>query len=157
LLGTSDFADLRSILKCIDWFAHGFEIVQSHFPGWQFQAADTVVDGGLHGALLLGDPIATDPLNSDLIGALESFSVDLLCDGDLRAQGTGRNVLGNPLAAIAHLIDVLTKQPLFMPLQADEIVTTGTVTAAQIVRSGETWRTVFDGISLAGLSVKFVD
>jgi 2-keto-4-pentenoate hydratase len=31
-------ADLIEILNAIDWVAHGFEIVQSHFPGWRFQA-----------------------------------------------------------------------------------------------------------------------
>ena len=35
------------LLKCIDWVALGFEIVQSHFPNWKFQAADTIADRGL--------------------------------------------------------------------------------------------------------------
>lgn len=149
--------NLPSILDCIDWVAHGFEIVQSHFPGWKFQAADTVADGGLHGTLLLGEPQPVARLEPGLIAALESFSINLLCAGDVRAVGKGRNVLGSPLAAIAHLIAVLARQPQSMPLQANEIVTTGTVTAAQVVRPGETWRTAIDGIALPGLSVKFVD
>src|SRR6516165_3530654 len=40
-----------ALLESIDWVAHGFEIVQSIFPGWKFSAPDTV---GLHGALLIG-------------------------------------------------------------------------------------------------------
>jgi 2-keto-4-pentenoate hydratase len=39
---------------CIDWIAHGIEIVQSHFPGWKFQAADTIADWALHGRSFLG-------------------------------------------------------------------------------------------------------
>jgi hypothetical protein len=39
-------------------------------------------------------------------------------------------VLGSPLAAIAHLIAVLGKQAKYMPLQANEMVTTGTITSA---------------------------
>ena len=31
----------EQILGCIDWMAHGFEIVVSVFPGWKFTAADT--------------------------------------------------------------------------------------------------------------------
>lgn len=46
--------DERALLDCIEWVAHGFEIVQSHYPGWRFTAADTVAAFGLHGALLLG-------------------------------------------------------------------------------------------------------
>src|SRR5262244_4661762 len=44
--------DEGTLITCIDWVAHGFEIVQSIFPGWVFSAPDTVAGFGLHGALL---------------------------------------------------------------------------------------------------------
>jgi 2-oxo-3-hexenedioate decarboxylase len=44
--------DEHALIRCIDWIAHGFEIVQSIFPNWSFQAADTVAGYGLHGRLL---------------------------------------------------------------------------------------------------------
>jgi 2-keto-4-pentenoate hydratase len=59
------------------------------------------------------------------------------------------------LAAIAYLIVVLGKQPNYMPLQANEMVTTGTITTALSIRTGETWRTELEGIALPGLSVEF--
>lgn len=34
------------LLGCIDWIAHGFEIVHSIFPGWTFTAADAVAAYG---------------------------------------------------------------------------------------------------------------
>src|ERR1700686_5361661 len=43
-----------AFLACIDWVGHGFEIVQSIFPGWKFSAPDAVAAFGLHGALLIG-------------------------------------------------------------------------------------------------------
>lgn len=144
-----------SILECIDWVAHGFEIVQSHFPGWRFRAADAVADGALHGTLLVGEPQPVARLGSDLIAALEEFSLELSCDGVLREVGKGANVLGSPLLAIAHLISVLSDQPEHLPLQANELVTTGTITAAQPVHAGQTWRTQVRGIALPGLCVKF--
>ena len=147
--------DLPAILECIDWVAHAFEIVQSHFPGWKFQAADTVADGALHGTLLVGEPQAVDRLGPDPIAALECFSIALSCNGEVRETGIGSNVLGSPLAAIAHLIDVLANQPQYKPLQANEMVTTGTITTAQPIRGGETWRTELRGIALPGLSVRF--
>jgi len=148
--------DLCAILHCIDWVAHAFEIVQSHFPGWKFQAADTVADWGLHGTLLVGEPQAVARLGTDPVAALESFAIALSCDGKVRERGRGWNVLGSPLAAIAHLIAVLAKQPQYMPLQANEMVTTGTITTAQPIHVGETWRTELEGIALPGLSVEFV-
>ena len=147
--------DLLDILACIDWVAHGFEIVQSHFPEWRFRAADTVADWALHGTLLVGEPQPVHRLGPNLITALKDFSLDLSCNGVLRESGSGANVLGSPLLAIAHLISVLAKQPEYMPLQANELVTTGTITAAQSVRVGETWRTEVQGIALPGISVEF--
>jgi 2-oxo-3-hexenedioate decarboxylase len=52
--------DERAILGCIDAVAHGFEIVQSLFPDWRFQAADTVAAFALHGRLRHG-PLIPPP------------------------------------------------------------------------------------------------
>ena len=146
---------LTGVLNAIGWVAHGFEIVQSHFPGWKFQAPDTVADWALHGTLLIGPPQPLPRLGSDVVAALESFTLNLSCDGRVVETGKGSNVLGSPLAAIAHLLSVLAKQPNYVPLQAGEIVTTGTITTAQSVRAGETWRSEVQGIALPGLTVTF--
>jgi 2-oxo-3-hexenedioate decarboxylase len=145
----------RGIIDAIDWVAHGFEIVQSHFPGWKFQAPDTVADQGLHGTLLIGPPLTLAQLGNDPVAALASFSLTLSCDGRHIETGKGSNVLGNPLSAIAHLISVLAKQAPCAPLQAGEIVTTGTITTAQSVYAGETWQSELDGVALSGLEVAF--
>ena len=42
------------LLACLDWVAHGFEIVHTHFADWRFAAPDTVADFALHGRLLVG-------------------------------------------------------------------------------------------------------
>jgi IS5 family transposase len=34
--------DEEAILECIDWIAHGFEIVQCPFPDWKFETVDTI-------------------------------------------------------------------------------------------------------------------
>src|SRR5690349_7780933 len=49
-------ADARAVLEATEWIAAGFEIVQSHFPGWKFQAADCTAAFGLHAALTVGEP-----------------------------------------------------------------------------------------------------
>lgn len=146
--------DLPVLLASVDWVAHAFEIVQSHFPGWRFQAADTVADSSLHGTLLLGARVPIDQLAPDPVAALESFSVELSCNGEVRDVGTGANVLGSPLRALAHLIAMLSKHPECMPLQANEIVTTGTITTAQTIKPGESWRTRLQGIAMPELAVE---
>ena len=149
--------DLAEILACVDWMAHGIEIVQSHFPGWKFQAADTIADWALHGTLLVGKPQDVGQLGADLITVLERFSVTLSCDGQAREVGRGSNVLGSPLAAIAHLLAVMAKQRRGLQLEANELVTTGTLTPALPIHAGETWRTELHGIALPGISVQFVE
>lgn len=147
--------DLEKILACVDGIAHGFELVQSHYPAWQFQAADTVADGALHGALFVGpfeDPAALGP---DLLEKLERFRVELSCDGIRRETGVGANVLGSPLAAMAHLLGVLADRPADEAFQAGELVTTGTLTRAYPVHAGQTWSTALDGIGLSGLRIAF--
>jgi len=152
----SDNAEIEEVVNAIDWVAHGFEIVQSHFPGWRFQAPDTVADMGLHGMLLIGPPIPLDKLGSDPVNALESISVNLLCEDKLIETGVGSNVLGNPFVAVAHLASVLSKQPDHAPLKAGEIISTGTITTAHSVSAGEIWRSEVSGAGLAGLTVEFV-
>ena len=146
-------ADALAVLACIDWVAHGFEMVQSHYPGWKFQAPDAIADWGMHGALLVGKRQAVDTMGADLQEALAAFTLALSCDGKLQETGKGANVLGNPLQAVVHLMNVLSSQLPHQPLQAGELVTTGTVTSAYSVQAGQTWRTDIKGIALPGLSV----
>ncbi|MGR8921922.1 MAG: 2-keto-4-pentenoate hydratase [Gammaproteobacteria bacterium] len=148
-------AGIGDVLGCVDWVAHGLEIVQCHYPDWQFTAADVVADAALHASLLIGPPRMLDTLGDDPVAALETFSLALSCDGALRAEGRGENVLGNPLAALAHLVETLEHQRLAPPLGAGELVTTGTLTPAFAVSAGETWQTELDGIDLPGLAVEF--
>jgi 2-keto-4-pentenoate hydratase len=150
-------ADPTTLLHSIEWVAHGFEIVQSHFPGWKFQAADTIADGGLHGMLLVGPRQQVALLGIDLPESLASFSLTLSRNGVVVEVGRGSNVLGSPLAALAHLLSVLSKQPESERLEGGDIVTTGTITAAYPIRSGEAWKTDIRGIALPGLTVTFTD
>lgn len=147
--------DLAGILACVDWIAHGFELVQSHYPAWQFQAADTVADNALHGTLFIGPLMDVADLGPGLIERLAAFRVELSCNGVLRETGTGANVLGSPLAALAHLLAVLAERPADEAIQAGELVTTGTLTQAYPVHAGETWSTALDGIELPGLRIVF--
>lgn len=147
--------DAAAILACVDWIAHGFEIVQSNFPDWKFTAADTIAQNALHGHYLVGAPRHVDELGPDLAAKLKSFTVALSCNGELRDRGGGANVLGSPLAAVAHLLEVLARSPAMPPLAAGEIVTTGTLTRALPIHPGETWSTTLEGIDLPGLAETF--
>jgi 2-oxo-3-hexenedioate decarboxylase len=144
--------DPAALLDCIDWIAHGFEIVQSVYPGWRFRAPDTMAACALHGRLLVGPRVAVRDL-PDCAARLARFRIALERDGVRQAEGGGANVLDSPLLAFAHLAEVLAAQSRFAPVQAGELVTTGTLTAALPVRAGETWSTRLDGLELPGLTM----
>ncbi len=138
------------LLSTVDWIAHGFEIVQCHFPKWKFELADTIADFGLHGALVIGPRHSIVDLG-DVDRKLRTFTITLAKDGMVRAQGTGANALDGPLSAALHLINVLKDQQQFQPIQAGEIVTTGTLVSPPAFQAGETWLTELSGIELPGL------
>jgi 2-oxo-3-hexenedioate decarboxylase len=150
--------DARELLRCVEWLAHGFEIVQCHFPDWKFQAADTVADGGLHGRYVVGPRRTVEPREIDTLAEqLANFRISFYKNGALAAEGGGELVLGSPVNALAHLIEVLDSLPDHASLEHGELVTTGTLTAALPVAPGETWSTRIEGMGVGGwgLEVRF--
>ncbi len=148
--------DERELLACVGWIAHGFELVQSVFPGWKFKAADTIANLGMHAACRLGPPMAVTAENRQaLFESLAAFTVTLRRDGTPVDTGRGSNVLGGPLSALRHLVELLASDPFNPPLAAGEIVTTGTLTRAFPAADGETWSTDMAGIPLAGIRFTF--
>jgi 2-oxo-3-hexenedioate decarboxylase len=102
--------------------------------------------------LILGPPV---PLPRDAEALLPAVEVELYRGDMLIDRGVGANVLGSPLEALAHLAELLAKQPAAPPLAAGEIITTGVITDAHPVAAGERWSTRLSGLPLAGLTLEF--
>lgn len=148
--------DETALLGCVGAVMHGFEIVQSIYPGWRFTASDTVLAFGMHGLYLPGPPLAVTAQNcAGLPTALTDCKVTLRCDGRVIEEGFGRNALGGPLTALRHLVGLLARDPHHPPLAPGEIVTTGTLTRAFPVKAGEIWTSELTGIALPGLALRF--
>jgi 2-oxo-3-hexenedioate decarboxylase len=146
---------LDDIANSIGWVAHGFEFVQSIFPGWRFQVADCIADCGLHGRLFVGPRRDLKPgEHAGLASRLSGVRVTLSRNGEVMDTGSGANVLDGPIQALAHLVGVLGSDRRNPPLRAGELVTTGTTTRAFPVLPGEVWSTRLDGFDLPGLSVE---
>ena len=148
--------DPLEILGSVEWMAPGFEIVQCPFPEWRFALADCTAAFGLHGALVLGQPVAiTDANRADVAAALPTFEATLTGDGEDVDRGVGANVLDSPALALAHLAAVLAEQPNHPPLAAGELVTTGTITNAWPIAPGERWQSDYGTLGLEGLAITF--
>jgi 2-oxo-3-hexenedioate decarboxylase len=154
-----DSKDPANILQAIEWYAPSFEIVCCHFPQWKFKPADSAADFALHWRLIVGTPVTVKPGNiAALTAQLHDCRIALNRNRQLVARGVGANALDHPALALAFLADILARQPQFDPLQAGEIITTGTLTAAMPVRQGEVWASTYEGLpGVAGLRLTFTD
>jgi len=155
-IGAEPSADMdeTALMKCIDWIALGYEIVQSIYPNWKFASADTAAANAMHAALLIGPRHAFKPRAAEWRRELASFKIDLYCSGELADQGSGANVLDSPLLALHHLVGLLANDPVNPQLKRGEVVSTGTLTRALPVAPGEVWRTALSGIALDGIELR---
>lgn len=149
--------DEAELLTCIDAAAHGFEIVQSIFPGWLFKAADTVAAFALHGRYRHGPFAEVAPESrTSWLAQLATFEIVLLRDGVEVDRGVAGNVLGGgPLTALRHFVRGLDEFSPGWRLEPGDVITTGTVTRAFPVSPGELWSTRLSGLPLEGIALAF--
>jgi 2-oxo-3-hexenedioate decarboxylase len=145
----------EALLDCIEWVCLGFEIVQSIFPGWKFAAADAIAANGLHGALLVGARHDIAPRRTGWLHELSTFEIELSCNGKPSQRGGGDRVLGSPLYALRHLLQLLAADPHNPVPDAGELVSTGTLTLAMPVAAGQTWTAAVSGIPLPAATLRF--
>jgi len=155
-------ATIVSIADCIDWVAAGFEIVCCPFAEWDFTPAEAIAAYGVHGTLIIGEPVMlSEASRRNLAAVLANTSVSLSSttaeQTALRAAGFGSTVLDSPVHALLALHQLLQQNPEWPALQVGEVIATGTLTDAFPISPGETWTTAFaGGLILPGLSVAFV-
>ncbi|MDE2660651.1 MAG: hydratase [Acidobacteriota bacterium] len=135
----------------------GFEIVDSPYPGWNMTPADAVAAGGLHHRLAVGPLVpVTDP--EAAVAAMAALTVSMTralaadpAAAEHVADGEGRMVLGNPLDAVAALVEMAADHG--SPLTAGEVVTTGSLTPPLPAVAGELYRAEAGGGALPPASV----
>ena len=87
---------------------------------------------------------------------LSTFEINLKRDGTVVDHSRATNVLGGRVSAMRYLVDILARDQVNPPLAAGDIVTTGMLTRARPVASGETWSTELTGVALNRVRVRFV-
>lgn len=141
LPGRPEGYDARALAIAIDAVVPAIELVatRQRLDGMG-NARRAAVDFGFNHALVLGAPLAPPPLDR-----LPEIEVVALVDGEERGRGTGREVLGHPLEALAWL----TRQGV--DLAAGQVVSTGTCTGiAKLLPGQEARARFFDRGELLG-------
>jgi len=148
---------LDELRGCVEWVAHGFEVVHTHFEGWRFTAPDTAVDFALHGRLRVGPRVPLSAWSHDgaatLAADLAALQVELSCDGEVKDRGQGAIVLDGPLHALKAMVEAMARTTPHWSIQAGDVVTTGTITDAWPLVPGQRWSTTLSDARLAGLTV----
>ncbi len=144
---------LAELQDCLEWVAHGFEIVHTHYADWKFSAADTVADFALHGRLRVGPRVPVRGWGT-LAEDLAALRVELLCDGRVVDSGQGAVVLDGPLNALRLWIDAMAELTPGWPIRAGDVVTTGTITDAWPLQPGQCWSTRLSDPRLSPLALR---
>jgi 2-oxo-3-hexenedioate decarboxylase len=145
--------DNAAIAGCIEWVAHGFEIVHTHFSGWRFKLADCFADDALHGRLYVGPRVPISRF-ADPAAELRALQVELLRDGEMVDRGEGSIVLDGPVDALRQWVEAMHAQPQRWPICAGDIVTTGTITDAWPMAPGMRFETRLSDPRLSALTLE---
>ncbi len=153
-------ATVGELADSLEWMAHGFAIAVSPYRHWEFDAQDAVAAFGLHRKLVVGEPRMLSRqgrkyLDEVLGMASLSLSRTTVEGSGICAAGFGSDLMGSPLRALQWLQQTLQHQPDFTPLQAGEIIATGSWTNPLPVKRGEVWSSAFAQLNLPGLHLTF--
>src|SRR5258706_989524 len=153
--GVPEGTDATGALASTDWLAVGFEIIDCPFPEFKFQPSDFVASFGLHAALVIGERMQVRPeLIAKLADELPRFKVRMSKNGEFVEEGSGRNSLKSPALCLAELGAAVARRFPAEPLNAGEIVSSGTLTAGHLASSGDRWTVDIEGLALPSLTLR---
>jgi len=144
--------DPAAVLEAVEWLALGFEVIDCVYADWKFQPADFLAAYGLHAGLIVGEPRPVEAAQiPELVDALATFTVELVKNGQLIAEGGGKNVLRSPALCLAEVGSAAAKAG--PPLAAGELISTGALCEYQPIATGQTWTAALAGLDLPELTV----
>jgi 2-keto-4-pentenoate hydratase len=129
----------ETIADFVDAVIPSIEIVDHRYESWAIGAPQVVADNAIHGWWIAGEP-----LGEWRHLALDRVAVTVERNGEVETTGSGANVLGHPLHALAWLADELRLHD--RQLRAGDLVTTGITTDVFEAAAGDRIVAHFDGI-----------
>jgi 2-keto-4-pentenoate hydratase len=125
----------------------GLEIVDSRIEDWRIKLADTVADLASNGAMAISPTVVpfTDLPDPRLVGMV------LTRNGELVDTGAGAAALGDPVAVVAWLANVLGHNGI--ALEPGHLVMTGALHAAVPMKAGDVFVAEFDRLGPVSLHV----
>jgi 2-keto-4-pentenoate hydratase len=129
---------VADVINAIDYALPAVEIIDSRVQNWDIGLEDTLADNGSTGAIILGGtPRRIFDLNlSNTRGYLKFNDVEVM-------SGNTRNILGNPIAAVAWLVNRLAEYNVEM--LPGQVVMPGSCLRAMPMEHTGHWSCTYEG------------
>lgn len=129
---------VADVMSAIDYAVPAVEIIDSRVQDWAIKLEDTIADNGSTGAIILGGtPRKLDALTLANTRGLLEFNEKVV------ASGNTRNILGNPLAASAWLVNRLAEYDV--EILPGQIIMPGSCLEAIPMKEAGHWSCTFEG------------
>lgn len=129
---------VADVINAIDYAIPAIEIIDSRVKNWAIDLPDTLADNGSNGGVILGGtPRKVLDLN------LSNTQGTLRFNGREVMSGNTKNVLGNPLSAVAWLVNRLAAYGI--EFEAGQIILPGSCLEAVPMREAGHWSCEFEG------------
>ncbi|MBT2515699.1 2-keto-4-pentenoate hydratase [Arthrobacter sp. ISL-30] len=129
---------IADVISAIDYALPAIEIIDSRVKDWAISLPDTLADNGSTGAIILGGtPRRVTELNlRDTRGVLRFNDREVIA-------GTTKNILGNPLAAVAWLVNRLAEYDV--EFEPGQVILPGSCLKAVPMNEAGRWSGTFEG------------
>jgi len=134
-------ADVLAATECV---MPCFEIVDSRVRDWKIRIQDTVSDNASSGLFVVGDD-RVDPNTIDLT----TCGMVVEKNGEIISTGAGAAALGSPAICVAWLANTLGG--FGIPLQAGEVILSGSLVPLEPVKPGDRMSLKIGGIGTASV------
>jgi 2-keto-4-pentenoate hydratase len=128
------------VLLATEFVVAAIEVVDSRIRGWDISILDTVADNASSGVFALGG----SPRRLTDVDDLRDVAMELTCDGQVLSSGSGAACLGHPVNAVVWLANAVAERGV--PLQAGEVVLSGSLGPLVPVERGKTYEATFTGL-----------
>ena len=139
--------DAAQVIAAIDYVFPALEIIDSRFQDWRVKEQDLIADNTASALVVLGNTHLS-PADLDLTTEEAVMEVD----GVEAGRGTGAQVLGNPVNAIAWLANKLGEQG--RGIVAGQFVIPGSLVAPPLAKAGSTFAAAYTNLGI--VTVNFV-
>jgi 2-keto-4-pentenoate hydratase len=129
---------VADVISAIDYAVPAIEIIDSRVKEWAIDLPDTLADNGSTGAVIVGGMPRrlADLTLSNMRGVLKFNGQEVMA-------GNTKNVLGNPISAVAWLVNRLAEYEIeFLPGQ---FILPGSCLEAVPMEDKGVWECTFDG------------